>query len=149
MQRKWVFPVLAAVLLIAAILLILPQKTTVANKTQVPANWVFTMPEGDARAGHETFMRMQCYTCHTIDLASDSLPPESGGIGPELTYAYAKLPEEYLAESIIKAHAVVAAPDYQRKEGIGGMGNYNDFLTVKELTDLVAFLKARRELAAK
>lgn len=149
MQRKWVFPVLAVVLLIAAILLMLPQKTTVANKTQVPTGWVFTMPEGDARAGHETFMRMQCYTCHAIDLAGDTLPPESGGIGPKLTFEYAQLPNEYLAESIIKAHTVVAAPDYQRKEGIGGMGNYNDFLTVKELTDLVAFLKTRQQLAVK
>lgn len=140
MQTKWFFPVLAVVLLIAAILLILPQKTAVTYKTQVPAGWVFTMPEGDARAGHETFMRMQCYTCHTIDLASDSIPPESGGIGPKLTFAYAQLPNEYLAESIIKAHTVVAAPDYQRKEGIGGMGNYNDFLTVRELIDLAAFL---------
>lgn len=149
MQRKWVFPVLAVVLLIAVILLILPQKTTVTHKTQVPAGWVFTMPEGDANAGHETFMKMQCYTCHAIDLAGDTLPPESGGIGPKLTFEYAHLPNEYLAESIIKAHTKVAAPDYQRKEGIGGMGNYNDFLTVKELTDLVAFLKSRQELAVK
>ena len=88
MQAKWVFPVLAVVLVIAAILLILPQETTVADKTQVPPGWVFTMPEGDAQAGHETFMRMQCYTCHTIDLASDSIPPKCGGIGPKLSFAY-------------------------------------------------------------
>ena len=52
---------------------------------------------------------------------------------------------EYLGESIIKAHTQVAAPDCQQKEGIGGMGNYNDFLAVKDLADLVAFLKQETE----
>lgn len=94
-------------------------------------------------------MRMQCYSCHAIDLPGDSLPSDMDGVGPKLVAGYALLPTEYLAESIIKAHTEVAVPTYKRKEGVAGMGNYNDFLTVKELTDLVAFLKARPEVAVK
>jgi len=49
--------------------------------------------------------------------------------------------EEYLVESIIKAHTVVAAPGYTVEEGKAAMGNYNHFMTIQEMIDLVAFLK--------
>ena len=48
-------------------------------------------------------------------------------------YRYAVLPKEYLAESIIKSHTVVAAPGYAVKEGRAAMGEYNHFLTVQEV----------------
>ena len=51
------------------------------------------------------------------------------------------LPKEYLAESIIKAHRVVAAPGYTVKEGKASMSNYNHFMTIQEVIDIVAFLK--------
>jgi hypothetical protein len=54
---------------------------------------------------------------------------------------YSVLPKEHLASSIIKAHTVVAAPAYTVEKGKAAMGNYNHFLTVQELVDLVAFLK--------
>jgi mono/diheme cytochrome c family protein len=149
MQTKWVVPVLIMIAVIVAIFIIIPREPKVVSEPRMPKGWAFTLPKGDAKAGEETFMRMQCYSCHAIDLASDSLPPDMGGIGPKLVAGYAQLPNEYLAESIIKAHDQVAAPDYKIKAGVAGMGNYNDYLTVKELTDLVAFLKARSEVAVK
>jgi hypothetical protein len=149
MQTKWVVPVLIIIAVIVAIFIIIPRESTVVSEPQIPKGWTFTLPKGDAIAGEETFMRMQCYSCHAIDLPSDSLPSDMGGIGPKLAAGYAQLPNEYLAEAIIKAHDQVAAPNYKIKAGVAGMGNYNDFLTVKELTDLVAFLKARPEVAAK
>jgi hypothetical protein len=54
---------------------------------------------------------------------------------------YSALPKEYLAESIIKAHTIVAAPGYTIKEGKASMGNYNHFMTIQEMIDIVAFLK--------
>jgi hypothetical protein len=50
-------------------------------------------------------------------------------------------PKEYLAESIINAHTVVAVPGYIVKEGKASMGNYNHFMTIQEMIDLVAFLR--------
>jgi cytochrome c2 len=149
MNAKWYVPVLIVIAIIVAILAILPRERRAVMAPRIPEGWTFTLPEGDAHAGQETFMRMQCYSCHAIDLPSDSLPPDIGGVGPKLVAGYAQLPNEYLAESIIKAHDQVATPDYKIKEGVAGMGNYNDFLTVKELTDLVAFLKTRSEFAVK
>ena len=112
-----------------------------AAEPRVPAGWTFRFPEGDAKAGQMVFMTMQCYTCHAITIPGETLPSDAGGIGPDLTPGYAKLPAEYLAESIIKAHPVVAAPGYVVQEGKAIMGNYNHFLTVQELIDLVTFLK--------
>jgi hypothetical protein len=86
-------------------------------------------------------MNMQCYTCHTVKIPGEKLPSGAGGIGPDLT-AYSALPKEYLAESIIKAHTVVAAPGYVVKEGKAAMGNYNHFMTIQEMIDIVAFLKS-------
>jgi hypothetical protein len=43
--------------------------------------------------------------------------------------------------NIREAHTIVAAPGYRVKEGKAAMGNYNHFLTIQELVNLVAFLK--------
>jgi hypothetical protein len=108
---------------------------------KVPQAWKFTLPEGDPQAGKTVFLDMKCYSCHALEIPGEKLPPSrSKGAGPALT-GYAGLPKEYLAESIIKFHTVVAAPGYTVKEGRAAMGEYNHFLTVQELIDLVAFLK--------
>jgi hypothetical protein len=86
-------------------------------------------------------MQMECYSCHTLRGVPEKPPQGAGGIGPELT-GYAGLPREYLAESIIEAHTVVAAPGYVVEKGQAGMGKYNHFMTIQELIDLVAFVRA-------
>ncbi len=107
---------------------------------KVPQGWKFTFPDGDAKAGKTVFLEMKCYSCHAIDIPGEKLAVRSRGAGPDLK-VYSDLPKEYLAESIIKAHTIVAAPGYMVKEGRAAMGEYNHFLTVQQLIDLVAFLK--------
>jgi hypothetical protein len=109
-------------------------------KPSLPKGWQFSFPEGDAKAGKTVFMNMQCYSCHATQLPRESLAAPAGRVGPDLT-GYANLPKEYLAESIIKAHTIVAAPGYTVKEGKAAMGNYNHFMTIQEMIDIVAFLK--------
>jgi Cytochrome c len=109
---------------------------------KVPKGWTFTFPEGDARAGKTVFISMKCYSCHAMEIPGEKLSARSKGAGPDLT-GYAALPKEYVAESIIKTHTIVAAPGYTVKEGRAAMGEYNHFLTVQELIDLVAFLKQK------
>ena len=129
---------------IAVGLLALTGMTWAANAPsapRVPQGWKFTLPDGDANAGKIVFLDMKCYSCHAIEIPGEKLPPSrSKGAGPALT-GYAALPKEYLADSIIRFHTIVAAPGYVVKEGRAAMGEYNHFLTVQELTDLVAFLK--------
>lgn len=113
---------------------------------KVPQGWTFTFPEGQASAGRTVFLDMQCYSCHNI--TGEKLPFRAKAIGPDLT-GYSDLSKEYLAESIIKAHTVVAAPGYTVKEGRAVMGVYNHFLTVQELIDLVAYLKHGTKIKGK
>jgi hypothetical protein len=115
---------------------------------KVPSGWKFSLPDGDRTAGKTVFLSMKCYSCHAIDIPGEKLTVRSKGAGPELN-GYSVLPKEYLAESIIKSHAVVAAPGYSVKEGRASMGEYNHFLTVQELVDLVAFLKQATKSGAK
>lgn len=116
---------------------------------KVPQGWRFTFPDGDANAGKTVFVNMKCFSCHAIEIPGEKLrPSRSKGAGPDLT-GYSALPNEYLAESIIKPHTIVAAPGYTVKEGRAAMGEYNHFLTVQELIDLVAFLKKGSKAAGK
>jgi mono/diheme cytochrome c family protein len=113
----------------------------VAAKPQIPTGWSFAFPAGNPTSGKAVFLQMECYSCHRTRGLIEKPPEGAGGIGPDLT-GYAGLPREYLAESIIKAHTVVAAPGYVDKDGQAGMGKYNHFMTIQELVDLVAFLHA-------
>lgn len=115
---------------------------------KVPSGWKFSFPDGDAKAGKIVFLDMKCYSCHAIEIPGEKLTSRSKGAGPELN-GYSVLPKEYLAESIIKPHTFVAAPGYTVKEGRVAMGEYNHFLTVQELMDLVAFLKQGTKSASK
>ena len=147
MKRTKLYGVVVAVLLAMASLAMAGEAP--AHKPQVPPGWSFSFPDGNAKSGQTVFMRMECYSCHHIAIPGEKLPAKPAGIGPDLTPAYARLPKDYLAEAIIKAHTVVAAPGYVMKDGLAGMGNYNHFLTVQELIDLVAFLKRGPDDAVK
>jgi hypothetical protein len=114
---------------------------------KVPKGWTFTLPEGDPKSGKTVFMDMKCYACHAMEIPGEKLVSRSKGAGPDLT-AYTALPKEYLAESIIRAHTIVAAPGYTVKEGRAAMGEYNHFLTVQEVIDLVAFLKQKGKVSS-
>ncbi len=108
----------------------------------VPDGWTFSLPDGDSKQGEAVFMGMRCFTCHVSRARVPNAPTIAIGTGPFLGSSYAKLPKEYLAESIIRTHRVVAAAGYEPKKDIAGMGQYNYLMTVEELVDLVAYLKA-------
>jgi hypothetical protein len=119
-----------------------------AAAPKVPKGWRFTFPDGDPKAGKAVFISMKCYSCHAIDIPGEKFTSRSRGAGPELT-GYSVLPKEYLAESIIKPHTFVAAPGYTVKEGRVAMGEYNHFLSIQELIDLVAFIKHGTKVQSK
>jgi cytochrome c len=142
--------IMARLTLGGLLLLAVPSWCAGATATpKVPQGWKLSLPDGDANAGKTVFLTMKCYSCHAIEIPGEKFPPSrSKDAGPTLT-GYGVLPKEYLAESIIKFHTVVAAPGYVVKEGRAAMGEYNHFLTVQEVIDLVAFLKQRSSGAGK
>ncbi len=144
MKFKIIIPFLAGALVMWIFWMIVATDTRATNVPKAQPEWKFTLPEGNSQAGKEKFIELQCYTCHNIDIPGFDAPETYGEIGPDLTLDYTKLSLEYLAESIIKGHEQVANRDYEKKKDVAGMGNYNDFLTVTELTNLAAFLKERK-----
>lgn len=105
----------------------------------------FRLPDGDAMNGRDVFVYMQCHQCHTM--AGEEFPPiplteppyvELGGdVSRVKTYGELVTaiinPSHELARGYAKD--VVADGDQSK------MYNYNNYMTVQELTDLVMFLQ--------
>jgi putative copper resistance protein D len=106
----------------------------------VPPGWMFTPPPGDAARGRQIFVRLGCFACHAV--AGESFP-SSSGLGPDLTGAGEHHPAGYLLESVINPNAVIVqGPGYAGPDGLSAMPSYADRLSVGELLDLVAYLRA-------
>jgi hypothetical protein len=137
-------------LLLALLVALLGDSTlSTAAEPRLPRSWRFTLPAGRASAGEQVFVKMECYSCHTVaGKRFGDTTQNPGGIGPDLTAAHARLPREYLAESIVNFERYIAHGQprkrYLAADGTSRMGDYNDLLTIRDLLDLVEFLKGIR-----
>jgi len=104
----------------------------------VPQGWMFTPPPGDAHRGRDVFVRLACFTCHTV---TAEVFPQPTGPGPDLTDVGAHHPSGYLLESILNPDAVIVQdPGYTDSGGRSIMPDYRRSLSVVDLLDLVAYL---------
>lgn len=104
----------------------------------------FALPAGNAMAGRETFLYMQCNQCHTI--AGETLAQIPGyepyvQLGGSVTRV--KTYGELVTSIINPSHKLAAgyAKDLVSEDGESNMYVYNGYMTVQELIDLVAFLQ--------
>jgi len=105
----------------------------------------FRLPEGDPVAGREAFLYMQCNQCHTID--GESLPtvpdadPPYVELGGQVTRV--KTYGELVTAIINPSHKLASgyAEEVVSEDGESKMYNYNGYMTVQELTDIVMFLQ--------
>ena len=105
----------------------------------------FRLPDGDASKGRVAFVYMQCHQCHTVDGEefpelpfSDPPYVELGGpVSKIKTYA------ELVTAIINPSHELADgyAEDLVSENGESNMYNYNEHMTVQELTDIVVFLQ--------
>ena len=106
----------------------------------------FTLPEGDPVAGQRTFIDLGCNWCHTVEgvtgLREDIDEPElTIPLGGERArvYSYGEL-----VTSVINPSHKISQPYLEgrtRPDGGSLMVNYNDVMTVQEMTDIVTFLE--------
>jgi hypothetical protein len=141
MQTKWVVPVLIMIAVIVSIFIIIPREPMVVSEPGMPKGWTFTLPDGDAKTGRSTFMELHCYMCHNVSLPGDNFPESKPGVGRNLRAIFAGLPKEYVAQCLLNVHTVVPDPCYDVQSDSAAMEPERHFLTVKELMNLVAFLK--------
>lgn len=149
---------LTAIVVIAGAIGMGVSGTVYGAEPALPTNWVFTLPAGDPVLGKQVFVKMQCFSCHTVEGQVIKDPRvETGAIGPRFTAAYAKLPASYLAESIIQPDRFLPhgnfKPSFLTPEAFkpagrddyevhSRMAGFAEIMTVKELVDVVAFLKS-------
>ena len=112
----------------------------------------FRLPDGNAAAGREAFLYMQCHQCHSIKgeqlaVIPGQEPPyiELGGEVTQVrTYGQ-------LVTSIINPTHKLAtgyARDVVSVEGVSNMYVYNQYMTVQELIDIVMFLQPYYKVVA-
>ncbi len=110
----------------------------------VPRGWKFLVPPGDAAEGRKVFVTMECFACHEVkgeDFPASSKTPRDSG--PALTGMGGHHPPEYFAESIINPNRVIVmGPGYTAPDGRSKMPSYADTMTLKQLIDVVAYLKS-------
>lgn len=109
------------------------------------ASWKFTLPQGDPVEGRKVFVQLECYKCHGVK--GETFPAVGAGekgVGPELSQMAGMHPVEFFAESVMNPNAVMDADAKERgylgEDGKSKMPDYGDILTIKQVTDLAAYL---------
>ena len=110
----------------------------------------FRLPAGDAQAGLETFLYMQCNQCHTIEgMQLPAIPgrnPPDVELGGKVTKI--KTYGELVTAIIYPSHELAAgyAEKVVSTNGESNMYIYNRHMTVRELIDLVMFLQPQYDV---
>lgn len=112
----------------------------------------FTLPAGDRERGQQTYVTLHCNACHKIDGVQQLASVEgadsqlSVALGGEV--ARIKTYGELVTAIINPSHRLAAGypRDEVAVEGDSKMTNYNDVMTVTQLTDLVTFLQSKYRL---
>ncbi len=110
----------------------------------------FSLPEGDANAGKEVFVTLQCNACHStpdVEQLEGALPVDiavslGGSVTQIKTYAN-------LVTSVINpSHRISKAnpPQMVAVDDVSRMPNYNVLMTVEQLIDVVAYLQPHYKL---
>lgn len=105
----------------------------------------FRLPEGDAQAGREAFLYMQCHQCHTIK--GEKLPVLPGENPPYVELGgpvtQVKTYGQLVTSIINPSHKLATgyAEEVVSEGGESHMYIYNQHMTVQELIDIVMYLQ--------
>lgn len=117
----------------------------------VPGQGDIYLPEGDAARGEMHFVSLGCVSCHNVTGAELPEPAEAGPVRVRLgSRTGRRMSYGQLVTSIVNPSHRLSSRyrvDEVSEDGESLMISYNDMLTVSQLTDLVAFLKAHYEMA--
>lgn len=104
----------------------------------------FYLPDGDSQSGKDAFLNFQCNQCHTVQ--GESLPTIPGSepyvdLGGKVTRI--KSYGELLTAVIDPSHDLADgyAEQVVSEDGESNMYNYNAYMTVQQLIDIVSFLQ--------
>ena len=126
----------------------------IASEAQVrhPYDVVATvvLPKGEVEAGRQAFQDLKCHVCHRVAGERAFAAPVADLPGPPLT-ALLQLQEtsEIAAAIIAPSHSLSirtseALKAQLYKEGASPMGDFSRAMTVRQLADLLAYLRSVR-----
>jgi mono/diheme cytochrome c family protein len=102
-----------------------------------------TLPSGNPVEGRQAFQELKCNSCHRILSDIEMAGPIAKAGAPDLGLKQSRYRPSYLADSIVFPNHVVLTregrSDHFAKSS--RMGDFSDTLTVKQLADIVAYLK--------
>lgn len=110
----------------------------------------FNLPPGDAEQGRMTYILLQCSDCHSVE----SVPWTGDGIEGAINVTLGgkvsrvKTYDDLVTSVINPSHRLARgdSPGTTLESGESAMRNYNEFMSVQELIDLVEFLQSKYEV---
>jgi hypothetical protein len=107
------------------------------------------LPKGDARAGRQAFQDLKCHLCHRVAGEKD-FSPLAELQGPMLNATlHLQSASDIAAAIIAPSHSLSvktseAVKAQMWRQGLSPMGDFSRALTVRQLADLLAYLRSLR-----
>lgn len=112
----------------------------------VPADGFF-LPEGNPKAGKIAFNQLKCNFCHWVENDLELPPPVAERGGPLLGKKQADYAPGWIANSIVSPSHTIARNSNGVSEGgqLSRMGDLTEAMTVRQLIDIVAYIRSLGE----
>ncbi len=123
------------------------QPATAAPAPDETAGAAVVLPKGEPRAGRQAFLDLKCTVCHRVTQDPDFPASVSRSQGPDLDHTLKRRPASELAASIIlPSHSMSLKTSDEIKKHLEGvlspMGDFSRIITVRQLADLLAYLRS-------
>ena len=108
------------------------------------------LPRGEGQAGRQAFLDLKCHVCHRVSGERGFAAPTSGLQGPDLNALLQLQESSTIAAAIIApSHSLSirtseAVKAELSRQGMSPMGDFSRVMTVRQLADLLAYLRTVR-----
>ena len=107
----------------------------------------FFLQKGNPVAGQKAFAELKCSSCHWVQNNVDLDTPVAAKLGPMLGSKQGGYPPGWIANSIVSPSHTIARNfegEYEKGE-LSRMGDFSETMTVRQMMDLVAYIKSLGE----
>ena len=110
----------------------------------------FFLQKGDPAAGQKAFEVLKCNTCHWVQNNENLNPPIVQKAGPMIGSKQADYEAGWIANSIVSPSHTIA-PNFQgeyEESQLSRMGDFSETMTVRQMMDIVAYIKSLGDKAS-